>query len=471
MGRKLEPRIERLEALSALAQLAAGVPEGRNVFSATNVYINALTGKDDNDGLTPATAWATNAGFAAAVGIYGLLTVPGTTSRWFSVIYQGAMPTDLLNLQCVLDENVCLRFLGAALVTTLHSGTFTAAIPYTAPNTRGSVTDTAVTTWAPYINKRITWTGGTAIGAHAWIAKDLGASAARISGPARVNDVVVTNISFPTPVAPSTGTYTIDNLPTLLLGNFDVQGTRNGNVIETFVNFFDFSMQSSGPQGADPQPTGVGMYFQLQACECTWQSMAFVTVTFCVCSFPNGTAPEASTWAYYAACLIQKYFFMISGSVVGVQDWTLAEGCGYTSLDGSYLDLLDCAAENAVSSFANQFGDGVTNVSLAYTPGTIVASSGSPVMGDGNAGVGWRVAADTTCSSPYSVPTVTGTGGDLVLGTTSTTAWAWNDTTGAYIAPKRSLTWALVAASVASGGFGGQPADVRHASYFVGPDS
>ena len=115
----------------------------RSAFTATDVYINALTGNDLNDGLTSGTAWRTHEALRAAIGVFGLIAPGGIGGgeRWFSVHYEGAVPTDFQNLQCTLDANACIRFMGVDCVTTLHTGTISAVVPFTNTTVRASITD------------------------------------------------------------------------------------------------------------------------------------------------------------------------------------------------------------------------------------------------------------------------------------------------------------------------------------------
>lgn len=428
---------------------------GRNIFTAADVYLNALTGNDENDGLTPSTAWATHERFRAAVGVFGLLRPPGSGQRWMTVHYQGAMPADLLNLQATLDANVCLRFLGTELITVLHTGTITSAVNYTASNTLASITDTSVGSWTPYIDNRIAWTSGSANGCIAWLVRDLGSQACRISQPCILFDVVETGISFPEPMAPSTGTYAVQQLPSLAIGNFDIACTPNGNQIEPFINWIDLTLDAVSLVGAFPSPnTNPNCDFVTQGCVVTWQEPP-VDMLFCGSYFPNGIL-IINSFTDFICCAVKGTFAYIYNAV-GYVNYLLAEGCGLASIMGSVVQLGNYAYENAVSGYPNEYGDGLTTVSPSYPSGTITFIGQSYCCGSGGTGYGWRTSVGETAKIYYMIPTLTGADGDFIVGRNLTagvaTASAFINASKSYGTPDIDCTWANLATSSASGGF------------------
>jgi len=446
----------------------------RNARVETDFYINATTGSDTNSGLTMMAPWKTNAALGRAIGVYGILSPPPTTptppagGQWVTIHYDGSMPTDLLNLQVFLNANVCLRIEATDLVTTIHTGTISAAVGFTDSNVLPSITDPEIESWNPYVGHRIIWTSGPAAGAYSWIAADLGGGVARIGQPGRLNDVVLTGISFPTTVAPSTGTYVIDGtLPTLYVGLLDTQATSNGNQIEPFVEFLDLNLASTGPIGADPNPTGATVTYLIEGCSCTWQAIYRVTIVAVLSYFPDGIYAVGGSWFDSAACVVNSFYAHIA-STGGVFDNTLCEGCGFGSFQGAYVEIAAFAAEHATSSasFANLYGDGVTELSSGYTPGFISISG--TVVGSGNQGVGIRVARGFTITSGV-VPTITGSSGDFALDT-DTSAFPVSKTTGLPIGPPLSCTWANLTTDTASGGFGGSAHSLRSNTHLITPD-
>ncbi len=358
--------------------------------------------------------------------------------------------------------------LGTACKTTLHTGTITAATPYSS-TTLAAITDPSVADWTPYVNARLTWTSGAAVGCVCIVARDLGGGQARIGNSGILQDVVETNISFPIFVPPSTGAYVVELLPTLYMGLFDLMATNNGDIIEPLVDIRDVTFARTGVTGADPQPTGNGsVEFAFQGCIVLANQFDGTVWDSFISAHPNGIQVRSGTWFDMAGSVVNGVCQYIAGAVGAIYSYTLCEGCGFSYQQGAFLELNAAAAENAAPiGFANQFGDGVSGTATSFSPGTL--SIRGPLVGAGNAGVGVRVPVGHTVVSSV-VPTITGAGGDLALGV-ATTGEAWDDTAATYIAPKRALTWALIATSVAGGGFGGQAADVRHQSFFIGPDS
>ena len=467
--------VARLALARANAATAGKV--GRNVFTANDVYINALAGSDSADGLTPSTAWKSNAALGNAIGVYGLISpaIDSPNQRWLNVHYQGAIPDDLLNVQAVLDENVCMRFLGADLVTHVHVGTVASAVPYGNSNTLASITDPAIADWTVYVNRRITWTGGAAVGAHAWIADDLGSNTARVSQPGILRDVVLTGLTYPQLVDPSSGTYTIDALPTLYLGVFDIQATGNGDQIEPFVNFVDLNMASTGPIGADPNPTGGATNFVLQGCSSTWQEIQNASVIACVSSFPNGILCGRAADLAMLACIVNTLCAVLFGTLA-IDGYTLGEACGFVAGSSGTLFIGTCAVENAVTgAVLNANGDGISSSPGGFGAGFVltghsyVSGVSSSIVGTSNAGVGWRVARGRT-DVVATVPLVTGTGGDFALDV-DTTAVGFDVATGAYATSAIACSWAHLAAAFGGAGFGGGAHDPSTNTHLVGPSA
>ena len=86
----------------------------------------------------------------------------------------------------------------------------------------------------------------------------------------------------------------------------------------------------------------------------------------------------------------------------------------------------------------------------------LVSSLASPprLWGSGNAGVGVEIGPGAQLAyRTGTFPTITGSGGDFTLAG-ATSGRAWDDAAGAYTTAQ-SNTWANLAATVASGGFGG----------------
>jgi len=397
-----------------------------------------------------------------------MILPPGTGARWFTIHYEGSVPSDLLNLQAVLGPNVSILVTGTDVVTTAHSGTISSAVGYTNSNTLASITDTGVSNWTPYVNQRITWTGGAAVGAKAWIAKDLGSNTARVSGPGLLFDVVATGRSFPQYTAPSTGTYTIDNLGTLYLGLFDIQATNNGNAIEPFVNFNDLNLYDTSSIGADANPTGPTIAYVLNGCSVTWRDFEGITLEANICSFPQGIFPETGSSLAALGCLFNIYMYPGANSTTYVGLWSLGEGTGFVASYGATLNIGDVAVENAVVNFANPYGDGIGIANSFYGTGSVQLVPATGIVGSGNAGVGIRVGRGRTVTS-YITPKITGTGGDFALDQ-DTSDWAWNNATGAYIATPVANTWANLATNLTGGGFGGSAHAPRSNTHLVTPD-
>lgn len=430
----------------------------QHVSTWTDVYINASTGSSSNLGTTLMSPWASNADLAKAVGVYGLLSPPKTTptppagGQWVTVHYEGAMPTDFLNLQFVLDANICLHFVGTDLITTLHTGTITAATPYTNTNVLGSVTDTGIADWTPYVGKRIHWLTGSAAGAYSWVGKDLGGGQARISDPFMIFDVTLTGRSFPQEVPPSTGTYVVQDLPELFIGNLMGEATKQGNQVEPFVEFLHLSLPATSTIGAFPQPIGT-IDWNMMACSVGWQEpIGAVAYGMYGCCFPHGQIATGQAFIFYINCCFFEFMGVLDDSYADIYD-TLGMGCGLAVLNGSLAEINNLAIDTPVASYPNTYGDGVTTVKPSTAPGTIVSWGQGYFVGTGISGVGIRVNAGTTAMFYYQIPTITGAGGDFALDN-KITASSYSDATGTYSAGASiATTWANMGIDVTSGGF------------------
>ena len=431
----------------------------RRAFTATDVYINALTGNDLNDGLSPGTAWATNEALRAAIGVFGLIAPGGVggIQRWFTVHYQGAMPVDFQNLQFTLDANACFRAVGTDLVTTLHTGTISSVVQFTNANTRASITDAGVADWTPYVGKRIRWLTGAAAGAVAYVSKDLGGGAAGISYPGILFDVVATHDGVPTSVQPSTGTYVIEDLPICYLGNFQVGTNPNGAGIEPFCVWNDLYLKATpGSSESNPEPIGLAVNFIVQGCICEWiEPRGPIEILFSACCFPYAFLPAIDgNCAEYNSLHLNAWGY-ISGSQ-GLVVNCVGQGCGLAVLQWSEVELNGIAVYDAVASYPNAYGDGVSTVAPSTPPGRIVSWGQSFFSGSNNAGVGIRVSEGETSMIYYRLPTITGNGvgggSDFAIGL-SVTAAAYNASTGVYTTPTIPCTWANMAVAVTGGGF------------------
>lgn len=141
-------------------------------------HINELTGNDQNDGKTALTALKTHAEFVRRVS-------GGTIGISMTVFIDSDLTQDL---EGVFKFHVSPPFADGSINyfgvrTLLHAGTVTAHVDYNpATNTIGSITDAAIGSWGPFVGKLIVLTDRPSPQPAAWVAKDLGANAARTSG-------------------------------------------------------------------------------------------------------------------------------------------------------------------------------------------------------------------------------------------------------------------------------------------------
>ena len=137
-------------------------------------YVNATTGDDENDGFTTGAALATLSEFGRRVQH---MTLEQVTTVW---IEEDCLPTDVLNLQCLGNENARLLLRGVpALALEADVVAFTKDVGAGGANNPGTI-ELDGWTVADHLGWLITFTTGAAVGGFAWVSADLGANAARI---------------------------------------------------------------------------------------------------------------------------------------------------------------------------------------------------------------------------------------------------------------------------------------------------
>lgn len=306
----------------------------------------------------------------------------------------------------------------------VHSGAvnvYTAAVP--GSNLPYRLTDSGVADWTAYRGKRLRLTSGTYAGAVAWVLKNAAGTAWTSAWCMPGNYTLAT---------PAHGdTYVIETLPTI---NTAIEVTGNvlaGNGSVTFSNVL--------VQGVVVRSGGLIEFF---GCDLTGMLLAegtSVTAYGCLglptlspssaialtrsgvyaMNQPNGSNPPST--------------FAVLDDVVAVANagGIIANGGAVHVATGVGLGVFDSSTGGGLTS--NGDGVYVTKRGVLHTTG--------PLYGSGNAGVGVR--ADGNCIPEYLTgqkPTITGTGGNVVLAGGAPIAWgavpaAISTTTGAgYVA-------------------------------------
>lgn len=193
-------------------------------------YIDAVTGSDQNDGATAATALASWDEFRRRVG----------PSPEFDADLTINILSDLAeSLQGVhfhMFNGAIVRVLGTVLEV-LYSGTFSAVTAESpAGQQRMEISDGSVGDYATYLGNRIRITSGAASGAMGFIVKRLAATDAATSKTGTIDPNTSPPEFFVTNLTPSGGdAYEIERLTSV--GGLDLEVSRYG----VSASFFDLS--------------------------------------------------------------------------------------------------------------------------------------------------------------------------------------------------------------------------------------
>lgn len=453
-------------------------------WTAADVYIDAINGDDTNDGLTSGTAFATHNAFYLKTRGGKILPPqdPLSLANLLTVHILSTLPTtDPINLDCILGQDVVIRYVGG-VNTTLTTGTLT-GVTVADPSTNQpfELIDTSlVGTWTDYIGKRVRiTTAGSRLNTIMWVAKDLGSTTARVSWPAvpaEFDPTAVTTYGDTAvflidnyPKVPQVGdTYAIEELFQVTMGSILIRGM--GPDVEFWFPAMAFSqLEFMGIGIFSPElPSG---FFYLSSVKCgnQFSSRVVEETYFANCYFPTGIFGEGAS-----------FLTQITGGLVGA-----AVGSSGICGNGGRLQLNNdvmiqgasvrgtnvaiqsaCVFDAAQSLTSSGSGVDVGKLQLHTSQEFDIPSGGMGLgrtqtlqhdasirlWGSGNAAYGLNVSSG--CSFYYvstSVPTITGASGDFSIGA-GTTSHALADS--AYSGPIAN-SWANFILPITSAGFEG----------------
>ena len=385
---------------------------------------------------------------------------------------------DPINLDGVLlGEDTYLIYKGG-VASTDREGTFTAVVAMTpASNQPFEVEDTAMSGgWQDDLGRRLRITAGARENTIMWVAKDLGANRARVSilrsstrwsaRPSTIlsnwirnfrsrgtMDAVETlrKVSFGIVNVKSQGSKSIGSIPVIAVQELEIRDeSSGGGIASIFCDKIVLAMHSCR------------MMMFLQGFY--WPTGAFVN-----CFVHLGLIASGTLGTFFHGGLVGVRAVSPPGGVfAGIQ----GNGGGTVFLaDDVMLQDVGMRGQNLIIEAASVFDSSATFVApgghgvfaggtgVGYIGGTVWLTSvfsGEPprLWGSGNAGVGVEIGPGAQLAyRTGTFPTITGSGGDFTLAG-ATSGRAWDDAAGAYTTAQ-SNTWANLAATVASGGFGG----------------
>lgn len=358
-------------------------------LAVTDWYLDAVTGNDQNDGLTPATA------LQSGIELQRRL---GPQARWTAsvAIHVGTGGVNSLCLRGeTVDAGVSVDIIGTPTLVA-DAGTVSAytAMDHVTPRSP-TLTCTGVTDWTPYVGKRVRLTSGTNIGACTWILKAnpdaLGLNVARTSAWYKTNDIVPTSAMTSTG-APSVGnTVVVEDLPLVSNIELDLTGKAalpGGNAWpQRQYSIRSLMINTLGQRSScDKIDAERGVVF---GCRLTFLNAenrlysGFSKLFSAACLF--WTSDNGRIW------LGGTHFGLAALNVIVLS----SVGAGpmnvlFSVLQGSSLNFLNGSG----FSVDVQIFDIVGNTSLAFTPWN---SSGTNISGNNNAGYGYAFVNRCNC--------------------------------------------------------------------------
>lgn len=481
-----------------------GVP---SAATQANWYINATSGNDNNNGLTSATALKTHAEMMRRIGTQQVnppidVTVGAGVVRIF--ILEDIPNTDPIQGEWNLAQDVAVHYIGG-VKTVNATGSFTAVTAKNpATNTPLQCTDSALSGgWAAHVGQRVRiTTAGDRLNSCMWVAKNLGAGAARMSDLSLVSllNPVESYPGFPganflafgmTTKTPIVGdTYAIETLYQVTIGPLSIRAVGSGvNIQIGQIVFSQIEFREPDGQAADQ--------FNLRA------SAGQVLLSTILCKIKPAISPSAFNF-YYSS---NDYWDLGSIMTGGTAFWVNKQGgltnSGATISGGQYGIMANCPLFLTFDTMVQ--GGGIKGTNLHITsacvfdaadvsenrgghavhigliildmkPGTegppgfggfgafFQTDPNTRLWGSGNVGYGINIAAGSTFSYKEGFPpTITGTLGDFSL---AGSARAWDEVSASYTNAK-ATTWANLALAIASGGFGGSAHNIQNDAHLV----
>lgn len=441
-------------------------------------FIDPVNGADNNNGNTPTAPLKTHGELVRRLGdglqasVTGADTVVGGSVYSVTTIYLlGDLPeSDQIDLEVVLRHAGIWIYQGTRSV--LRSSAFTAVTAQNrATNTPWSVTDGALD-WTPFVGKRIRVTSGVNFNQTAWVAKNLGAGAARISSPANPNyPPPSTNLAFAStnPGVFSNGDpYVIEQLSKAYIRHMEIEGDFSSGAIGTLA-FVDLDLRGvvdpflTAPNALSPQG---GSFVNFVACEFSTARaytlpMSGILTSFVNCGFMKGVLSRGRT-VFDAGLALGASSFRLFGPSAMDGDFMM-HGTPLQVLGTLLVAANVCAFDSSGAGIV--VGEDFFGTSLSTLNIIDVLHGGHDVWGSGNVGPGIRIGVGVRITYATSVPTITGASDYVLAG--AATGRAWDEGAGVYTAPIAN-TWANLALPIGGGGFGGSAHNVQSDAHVLG---
>lgn len=359
----------------------------------TEWFIDADTGDDDNDGDTGLTALRTLEGFMARVE-GGIFESPTT------VEIRGDHSGENLQGSFQLANGATVQFSGMS-ATVVDSDTITTFTATNAAASEASLVDVTAKDWTPFINKRIRITSGDATGSVAWIAIDDPDSAGtNIVRTSAFGDIPL--FGFLAPSNPSGGDdFVIEDLTPIGGVDLDVYSgeTSSGKVAIWFEDF-----ESSDSKKFSVRSGNVFSTTQIVRSVC---GVVEAGAAISLCHYPGGIASSETPIALQA-CLFTAARTQVDAKITSIS-FSIFQAARLVCVGRQVFLLFDTGVFDVVEDE----GVNVQGMCLLNMPvGTLYGSNIE------NEGVVVDPAAVMTFAT---LPTISGTVGDVRIGGTLTT--------------------------------------------------
>ncbi len=441
------------------------------VGAASDIYVNADSGNDSNDGTTALKALATFREFYRR-SRGGIINPPANAlafdAKLINVHIKSDFPaTDPINLEVLLGLDVAVRYIGG-VKTTVATGSFTGvADKVPGSNTAFEIEDTELAgTWGDHLGRRVRIISGPRTDTLMWVAKDLGAGMFRPSDPslpAEYDGDIIAEfgelapfVADLFPKTPEVGDeYAIEELFKVTVGDIHARGTGPGSAfMYPQVAFCELEIEGGGSLA----PAGANTTFFFSQCKIIpfVVTKNFEEMYFKNCNLVGGLFSEGGQFATsVAGGLVGGVGLVGNGGLLHCTNDVMVHGVGIRGFGVCIQSACVFDAGESLSSSGHgvdvgrlqvhtsqPIGMGGSGITLARIQ-TEYHDSEIRLWGSGSEGAGVNVRSG--CSfvveqNEVVLPTIEAEGGDFKLAEAATFR-SWDEGAGEYSAATAS-TWA-----------------------------
>lgn len=401
---QLNPALSASIAASAATIAGSGIVAtgGFDYLAQTTWFVDSNTGNDANDGATALTPLLTLRELARRLDYHTIVSATDVTLT-------GTFPTEVLTHNITDYAGITYH----AAPTLSANGVVTAFTALAAPATDAKLTDTTTPiVWAARVGQRVRLTSGANAGAIAWVLKDLGANQARVSQ--------FTNPTTGAAVSPAVNdAFAVETLDTVVGG---LQCFSLGTGVTKFQSLAVAQIAATGAllHAAGGSPSSIaleGCKLQTNSFIQSFSASAY-TVRAC-CNSSGMFIGKSGTVNVVGHAALGSITVQQSGDVRFNTSSTCFQAVGLTLSLGGYADI------SAVCGIFDRTGAGASCMSVD-TASSLDFSATVFGINNTNTGPGLQVRSGgkAVWSTAGAAPTVTATGGDVIIGGTAAVTYA-----------------------------------------------